>query len=159
MKIAGDAETGKTASDRIASGAVLLRKNAKLSLLQAVPLFAGCSKRQLEQIASIADELDVREGATLTEEGQRGREFLVIVSGTAEVRNGSTLLATVGDGDFLGEIALVLDVPRSATVKATSPVRLLVIERRAFKELLQNVPEIQTKVLEALAARLAHESL
>jgi len=138
---------------------VRLRKDAKVSLIKAVPLFAGCSKRELARIASLADELDLPEGATLTQEGQRGREFLVLVNGTADVRHGTTLLAKLGDGDFLGEIALVLDVPRSATVTATSPVRLLVIERRAFKQLLQDVPSIQTKVLEALASRLANESL
>jgi CRP/FNR family cyclic AMP-dependent transcriptional regulator len=138
---------------------VLLRADAKASVIKTVPLFAGCSKRELAQIASIADELDLPEGATLTHEGQRGREFLVLVSGTADVRHGERLLAELGDGDFLGEIALVLDAPRSATVTATSPVRLLVIERRAFKQLLEDVPAIQTKVLEALASRLADESL
>jgi len=138
---------------------VLLRAYAKASLIKTVPLFAGCSKRELGQIASIADELDLREGATLTQEGQRGREFLVIVSGTADVTQGTKLLGKLGDGDFLGEIALVLDVPRSATVTATSEIRLLVIERRAFKQLLRDVPAIQTKVLEALAARLASESI
>jgi CRP/FNR family transcriptional regulator, cyclic AMP receptor protein len=137
---------------------VLLRTDAKASLIKTVPLFAGCSKRELSQIASIADELDLPEGATLTREGQQGREFLVLVTGTADVKHGAKLLAKLGDGDFLGEIALVLDVPRSATVTATSPVRLLVIERRAFKQLLRDVPAIQTKVLEALASRLADES-
>lgn len=138
---------------------MLLRADAKASLIKTVPLFTGCSKRELTQIASIADELDLPDGATLTREGQQGREFLVIVSGTADVTHGNKLLRTLGDGDFLGEIALVLDVPRSATVTATSPIRLLVIERRAFKQLLRDVPAIQSKVLEALAARLANESL
>jgi CRP/FNR family cyclic AMP-dependent transcriptional regulator len=138
---------------------VLLRADAKASLIKNVPLFTGCSKSELRKIASIADELDLREGAKLTREGERGREFLVLISGSAEVRQGTKLLTKLGDGDFLGEIALVLDTPRSATVTATSPVRLLVIERRAFKELLRDVPAIQTKVLEALASRLANESL
>jgi CRP-like cAMP-binding protein len=138
---------------------VLLRTDAKASLIKEVPLFAGCSKRELSRIASIADELDLPEGSMLTQEGQRGREFLVLVNGTADVKHGTKLLRTLSDGDFLGEIALVLDVPRSATVTATSPVRLLVIERRAFKQLLQDVPGIQTKVLEALALRLADESV
>ena len=136
-----------------------LRTDAKVSLIKSVPLFAGCSKRELAQIASISDELDLPEGAALTREGQRGREFLVLIAGTADVRHGTKLLAKLGDGDFLGEIALILDTPRSATVTATSQVRLLVIERRAFKQLLENVPAIQTKVLEALASRLAVESL
>lgn len=138
---------------------MLLRADAKASLIKQVPLFAGCSKGELRKIASIADELDLREGSALTREGDRGHEFLVLISGSAEVTQGNKLLAKIGDGDFLGEIALVLDTPRSATVTATSPVRLLVIERRAFKQLLRDVPAIQTKVLEALATRLAAESL
>jgi len=138
---------------------VLLRADAKASLIKNVPLFTGCSKGELRKIASIADELDLPQGATLTREGDRGREFLVLIAGSADVTQGGKLLRKLADGDFLGEIALVLDTPRSATVTATSPVRLLVIERRAFKQLLREVPAIQTKVLEALAARLAAESL
>jgi len=136
----------------------MLRRNGKIELIAGVPLFSGCSKRELSKIASIADELDLPDGATLTREGQTGREFLVLITGTADVRHGTQQLATLADGDFFGEIALVLDTPRSATVTATSPVRLLVIERRAFKSLLRDVPAIQTKVLEALASRLADES-
>ena len=138
---------------------MLLRADAKASLIKNVPLFTGCSKGELRKIASIADELDLPQGATLTREGDRGREFLVLIAGSADVTQGGKLLRKLADGDFLGEIALVLDTPRSATVTATSPVRLLVIERRAFKQLLREVPAIQTKVLEALAARLAAESL
>ncbi len=120
-----------------------------------VPLFSRCSKGEIVRIAKIADEVDLPVGKTLTKEGGRGREFFVLLEGTADVRSNSRLLAPLGPGDFFGEIALVTDVPRTATVTTTSPVRALVITDRAFRELMRNSPEIQRKVLEAVASRLA----
>ena len=135
------------------------RRNHKVELIARVPLFAGCSKRELARVASLADELDVPAGRELTVEGRSGREFCVLVSGTADVRRRGRRVATLGDGDFFGEIALILDAPRSATVVTSSAARLLVIERTAFRHLLETLPSLQTKVLEALAVRLAAESL
>jgi CRP-like cAMP-binding protein len=137
----------------------VLRRDRKIELIASVPLFAGCSKRELTKIASLADELDLPAGATLTKEGRTGREFCVLVAGAADVHAGGKKLATLSDGDFFGEIALVLDAPRSATVSATTPVQLLVLERRGFRRLMEEMPSIQTKVLQALAKRLAHESI
>ncbi len=137
----------------------MLRRDRKLELIAAVPLFAGCSKREISRIASLADEIDLPTGRLMTREGERGREFCILVSGSADVRKGARKVASLGAGDFFGEIALILDAPRSATVAARTDVRVLVLERRAFKHLLSEVPSIQTKVLEALAARLADESL
>ena len=137
----------------------MLRGNRKIELIARVPLFAGCSKKELAKIAALADEIDLPAGSKLTREGKTGREFCVLVSGSADVRKGKRKLATLRDGDFFGEIALILNAPRSATVWATTPVRLLVVERRAFRHLMDELPSIQVKVLEALAARLASESL
>ena len=120
-----------------------------------VPLFSRCSKAEIVRIAKIADEVDLSAGKMLTKEGARGREFFVLLEGTADVRNNSGLLAPLGPGDFFGEIALITDVPRTAKVQTTSPVRALVITDRAFRELMRNSPEIQRKVLEAVASRLA----
>ena len=108
-----------------------LHKDTKIDLLKAVPIFAGCSKSELQQIAQLADELDLAEGATLIREGERGREFIVVAEGTVRVTRGGKTLRDLGSGDFIGEIALVADVPRTATVTATSPVRLLVVTDRA----------------------------
>ncbi len=132
----------------------MLRRDVKITLLKRVPLFAQCSKKELEQLALVADEIDVKEGTVLTSEGDRGREFFVLVEGTADVRRKGRKVNTMGDGDFFGEIALVSERPRTATVTATSPVRLLVVTDRAFRDLMRNLPSIQLKVLATLADRL-----
>jgi CRP/FNR family transcriptional regulator, cyclic AMP receptor protein len=132
----------------------MLRKNAKIELIRSVPLFSEMSRRHLEEVAGIADEIDLREGKELTKEGRPGREFFVLVEGNADVKKGSRRINTLGGGDFFGEIALVTRRPRTATVVATSPVRALVITDRSFRTLLERQPEIQAKVMSALAARL-----
>jgi CRP/FNR family transcriptional regulator, cyclic AMP receptor protein len=137
----------------------MLRKNAKTELISRVPLFAHCSKRELAEVAGIADEIDLREGKELTREGAPGREFFVLVEGSADVVKNGRKVNTLGAGDFFGEIALVHQSPRTATVKATSPVRALVVTERSFRRLLEEMPEIQRKVLAALAERVAPSTL
>jgi len=137
----------------------VLRRNQKVEVIKRVPLFGNCSKRELEQIASIADEIDLREGKVLIAEGKSGREFFVLLEGEAEVTKDGRQINRLGAGDFFGEIALVSRSPRTATVTATTPVRALVITDRSFRRLLEESPEIQLKVLEALAERLAPEAL
>jgi CRP-like cAMP-binding protein len=133
---------------------VRLRKNAKIKLLQGVPLFSRCSGKELEALSLIADELDFNEGRELAREGAAGREFFVIVDGTAEVTRGKRKLRTLTDGDFFGEISLITRLPRTATVKTVSPLRALVITDRSFRRMLDDSPSIQRKVLEALGERL-----
>jgi CRP-like cAMP-binding protein len=133
---------------------VALRKNAKLELLKRVPLFADCSKRELDEVAKIADELDFREGKVLTREGAAGREFFVIVEGTAEATQGRKKLRTMSDGDFFGEISLITRLPRTATVTTISPMRALVVSDRSFRRLLEDDHAIRRKVLSALGERL-----
>jgi CRP/FNR family transcriptional regulator, cyclic AMP receptor protein len=135
----------------------VLRKNAKVELIKRVPLFGGLSKRELDEVAGIADELAIDAGSELTHEGAAGHEFLVLVEGTADVRRKGRKVNTLGSGDFLGEIALITGVPRTATVTTTAPARMLVITARDFKSLLRRTPSIQLKVLEALASRLPDE--
>ena len=136
-----------------------LKKNAKVDLIAGVPLFAGCSKAELSEIASIADELDLPEGATLIREDDRGREFLIVIDGTVKVTKKGRKLRELGPGSWVGEIALIADVPRTATVVATSPVRLLVITDRAFQHLIRETPSIAAKVLQSLGERLQTEAL
>ena len=136
-----------------------LHKNAKVDLLRRVPLFAALGKRDLERLGGIADELDLGATRTLIKEGTRGREFFVLVEGEAKVTKDDRRLATMRAGDFFGEIALITDVPRTTTVTADTQVRLLVMTKRDFHRLLREQPQIQRKVLEALAKRLAPETI
>jgi CRP/FNR family transcriptional regulator, cyclic AMP receptor protein len=136
-----------------------LRKDAKAELIRHVPLFSRCSSKELAEVASIADEIDLPEGRELTTEGERGREFLVLVEGTAEVTRDGRPINDLSSGDFLGEIAILSDLPRTATVTTTSPVRALVIRDVEFKTLIRHQPGVAASVLEALADRLARDSL
>jgi CRP-like cAMP-binding protein len=135
----------------------MLRKDAKLELLRRVPLFELCTKRELQQIAGVADELDVPSGKSLTREGRNGYEFVVLVDGAAEVRRKTRVVNKLRSGDFFGEIALITGAPRTATVTTTAPSRVLVIAARDFRRLLRETPSMQMNVLEALAARLPDE--
>jgi len=132
-----------------------LGKNSKVDLIHHVPLFASCSKKELAEIASIADEIDLSEGKVLMHEGGQGREFFVLIDGTVDVIQNGRKVKSMGPGDFFGEIALVSKTPRTATIKATSPLRALVINDRAFRALLERSPKIQLGVLQALAERVA----
>lgn len=136
-----------------------LGRDAKIELIKKVPLFAHYTKRELAEIARVADEIDLRVGKALTREGETGKEFIVLLEGTAEVRKNGRKIRTLRAGDFLGEIALLVNVPRTATVVTTSPVRVLVITGRDFKRVLGRSPVTQVKLVEALAERLAVTSL
>lgn len=124
-----------------------------------MPLFAQCSKRELGAIGGIADEIDLKEGTELTRQGKPGREFFVLIEGSADVLKNGRKVNSLKTGDFFGEIALVHNAPRTATVKATSPVHALVVTERNFRRLLKEQPEIQRKVLAALAERLAPSTI
>jgi CRP-like cAMP-binding protein len=128
-------------------------------LIARVPLFAGLSKRELGQVASIADEIDLPADKVLIREGERGREFFVLLEGEAEVARKGKKLATRRAGEFFGEIALVSNLPRIATVKTLEPVRALVIRDVDFRALLQRAPAITVKVLQAVADRLPPDAV
>jgi CRP-like cAMP-binding protein len=131
--------------------------DAKVKLIQGVPLFSRLSKKGLADVAMIADEIDLPAGRALTKEGTRGQEFVVIVEGAAEVQKDGQTINTLSDGDFLGEIALVTKQPRTATVTTTKPTRALVITEREFLALLKRSPEVGAGIVEALGERLAPE--
>ena len=135
-----------------------LRRDAKIELLKSVPLFAGCSKNELRQLAKTADEIDLRQGTVLTREGRPGREFFVLIDGTAEVTKKGKKIADLGPGDWLGEIALITDSPRTATVTATSPVDVLVITDRRFRSVVETMPSIALKVLACVGERLSSDA-
>ena len=131
-----------------------LGRDQKGKVLAGVPLFADLSKKELGQVASIAGELDFRADKVLIREGDPGREFFVLLEGSADVTRGGKQIATRRAGDFFGEIALMCDRPRVATVTTTEPSVALVITDRDFKELVKKSPSIALKVLQAVGERL-----
>jgi CRP/FNR family transcriptional regulator, cyclic AMP receptor protein len=135
------------------------RKDAKVDLLSRVPLFAGCSRKELGLIANLADLIELPDGKTLMKEGERGWEFFILVEGTVRVSKGGRKRRDLAAGDWVGEIALIANVPRTATAITTSPLRALVLTRGAFSQLMEDVPSIAAKVLATLGERLAPETI
>jgi CRP/FNR family cyclic AMP-dependent transcriptional regulator len=135
-----------------------VKREAKLQLLGDVPLFAGCSKAELRWIAGITGEESFEPGADVVREGDVGWDFFVIVEGEATVRRGARKVNAIGPGDFFGEIALVTEVTRTATVVAATPLLVLTIVEMDFRELLLEQPSIAQKVLRSLGERVAADA-
>jgi CRP-like cAMP-binding protein len=128
----------------------------KVELLSTVPLFSRCSKRDLTAIARLAQEVSLPEGhALIHENADVAYSFFVLVDGAAAVSREGRVVASLGPGDFFGEMALILARPRNATVTLTAPSRLLSIAAHHFRPMLIGAPEVQYKLLEAMAERLA----
>jgi CRP-like cAMP-binding protein len=123
--------------------------------LAAVPLFEGLSKRQLGRISSLMTRIDRPAGQVLTTEGHAGSEFFVVLEGELEVRQGDRVIAKRGPGEYVGEIALVDRRPRTATVVATTPVSVEVLNRREFMSLLAQAPDLSEQIMATMAKRLA----
>jgi CRP/FNR family transcriptional regulator, cyclic AMP receptor protein len=122
--------------------------------LAAVPLFAACTERELHEISRLATELDVPAGKALVTEGEPGHEFLIVIEGRATATAHGVPIATFGPGDFFGEMALLDNGPRSATVIADTPMHLAVVSQSEFNGLLDTVPVLSRRVLAGLAARI-----
>ena len=122
--------------------------------LTKIPIFSELSKREIKSISRLMTETDVKEGAKLTKQGEPGREFMIISEGTAVVDIDGSTVAHLGPGDFLGELAVLSGTPRSATVTATSPMVLEVLNRREFMALLDENKSLSRKILVAAVKRL-----
>jgi CRP/FNR family transcriptional regulator, cyclic AMP receptor protein len=129
-------------------------RNAKVELLRGVSLFSACSNRELTRIASLADEIEVPEGRVLIRQGEPGREFFVIIEGKAKVLRRGRRAKTLGPGAGIGELSLLDQGPRSATVTATSDMFLLVLDSRSFSSLITEVPSVASKIFRVMAERL-----
>ncbi len=123
--------------------------------LRDVPFFSGLSKRELATVAQQIDEVEVDAGAVLATEGDFGHEVFVIMDGTAEVLRGDAPIAELGPGEFFGEMALLDEDRRTATVKAISPMKLLVMTRTSFRSIDRTMPQIHAAVAQAISQRRA----
>jgi len=122
--------------------------------LAAVPLFSACSKRDLQIVARHTEVVDVPEGTEVVTEGGKGDAFFFILAGEAVVRRRGRTVATLGTGQFFGELALLDPAPRDATVVATSPLTVGVLGARVFRAIVVDVPAMSEKLLRGMAKRL-----
>ncbi len=133
---------------------MLLRADTRVELLRGLPLFEFCSKRDLRRIAALAVEREIEAGTELIREGEPAGEFYVVVEGEIDVRRRGRRVAKLSAGSFVGEIALLSRSPRTATVLAATPLRVLTISGRDFVGLLDAMPELWLKVARTLADRV-----
>jgi CRP/FNR family transcriptional regulator, cyclic AMP receptor protein len=124
------------------------------ALLAQIPLFSALDQAQLARVASLARTADVPKGELLTREGEPGDDFFVIEKGKARVTLEGKKLAVLGPGEFFGEMALLDQGPRSATVTASSAMRLYVFGAEGFGQLLDGAPDVGKKILRGVAERL-----
>ncbi len=123
-------------------------------LLRSLWLFDGLNDRELDDVARLADEVEVPAGKVLAAENTFAYEFFVIEDGAAEVLRGSEHVNDLGPGDFFGEIGILAADRRTATVTASTPMRLVVMHQRDFRHLEHDMPSVAEKIRAAIRARL-----
>ncbi|HEX3278845.1 MAG TPA: cyclic nucleotide-binding domain-containing protein [Thermoleophilaceae bacterium] len=121
--------------------------------VKSIPLFGGLNRKECKALAPRADEVDLAQGKTLVRQGEWAYEFFAIEEGTVEVRRGEQLLAELGPGDFFGEMGLMADTRRNATVMATTPVKVVVMTAQAFRQTAREHPEVAAKIRTAIEER------
>jgi cAMP-dependent protein kinase regulator len=114
--------------------------------LEGIPLFAALSKKDRQQLSHHLDELIVQPGDHLVDQGRLAHEFFVIEEGTADVTRDGEQLAELGPGDFFGEMALVGDARRNASVTATTPMRVIIMHERDFRNMREDMPDVADKI-------------
>lgn len=129
-------------------------KKAYLDHLRNVPLFAGCTKKELERVARSGDEIRMTAGSLLVDQGQTGREAFVVLDGTVTVKRNGRKVASLGPGAIVGELSLLDHGPRTATVVCETDCNLFVIDQRHFLAVLDDVPTLAHKMLASLAGRI-----
>lgn len=129
---------------------LLRRRSEKVELLKKVPMFNNLSNRHLNEIAKYADQLSVKAGKVLAEQGDMGWEFVFILEGKTRVEKGGKVINRLASGDFFGEVSLIDRGPRTATVIAETDMTLLIVNSKSFDHLLDTVPGLQRKILISL---------
>jgi CRP-like cAMP-binding protein len=130
------------------------KAKTKEQALAKAPLFSGCTPHELKRVGSLMTQINVPEGTVLARQGQRGNEFMIVLDGTASITRDGKEVATVGPGDYMGEISIIDGGPRTATITATSAMQLEVLTHQEFAGLLDQAPEIARNLLPTLVKRL-----
>ncbi len=136
-----------------------MARDQKLERLGKVRLFSACTNKELAHIGRAADEVTVAAGRDVVKEGATGHEFFMILNGEARVSRGGTEVATLKEGDYFGELALLDRAPRDATVTAATPMHLLVLGQREFSAVLDEVPGLAHKLMVGMARRLREQDM
>lgn len=131
-----------------------MARDTKLELLRSIPLFSELGTGELQRIEQLADEVELPAGHVLMRQGERGSEMYVLASGEASVDRDGRQINTMGPGSFIGDISLLAEGPRTATVTLTEPSVLLVVGHREFHELMDQAPSIRVGVLTSVADKL-----
>jgi CRP/FNR family cyclic AMP-dependent transcriptional regulator len=129
-------------------------RDALADLFQQIPLFAGCTKKDLKLVLSQAERVNVRPGQVLISEGQTGREFFMVLDGTATVSRRGRKVTTLGPGQSFGELALLDPAPRNATVVASTDMELVVLGQREFAKIVDATPGFARSLLSGMAQRV-----
>ena len=126
----------------------------KLEHLSHVRMFSALSKKELNMVSKATDVVTLKPGTDIITEGTTGHEFFLILDGQASVRRGGRKVATLGPGDYFGELSLLDRGPRSATIVADGDVEVAVLGQREFMAVLDQVPAVSHKLLVTMAHRL-----
>jgi CRP-like cAMP-binding protein len=132
----------------------MARNDSIIERLSDIAIFAGCTKKELQMISKLATEVAVKEGQVLTREGEHGIEFGIVLDGTASVMQKGIEVNRLDAGGHYGEMALLDDGPRTATIVATSPMSIAVVARPEFGQLIDDVPTLAVAIMRSLAKRL-----
>ena len=132
----------------------MVTRRSPVKHLAEVPLFSTLAKRDLTELAKATTEVGVPAGHTLVQQGTSGHEFFVILDGEADVRRNERKVATLGPGQYFGELSLLDRGERSATVTAKTHMKLLVLDQQDFHRVVESIPGIGYKLLTAMALRL-----
>jgi CRP/FNR family transcriptional regulator, cyclic AMP receptor protein len=135
-------------------GGVAGNRKEREELLQKVSMFSALNKKEVGRLAALAEERRVPSGTVLTEEGESGDEFFVVAEGMAGASIGGRKVGSIPAGSFFGELSLLDRGPRSATVTAELPTRLVVLNAKDFGRVLDDVPAISLKIMRGLASRI-----
>jgi len=128
--------------------------DSKVDLIASVPLFEGLSRAELAEVAKLMDEVDLPAGSVLMTQGDTGRQMFVVASGRVAVERNGQKINELGPGGAAGEMALIAEAPRNATVTTMEPSHLLVADHRGFHSLMDVSPTIRLRIFEGLANKI-----